>query len=75
MVEAKCFVEIFLVKRDFIIFDFGEFAIIIGYDTKLQSHQMKICAGEDYEKKFMSHWVYKINQTRITSVEVDQFQF
>ncbi len=49
---SRCFVEVFLIKRDSISFDFGDCAIIIGWNCIDKEKEVRIYC-DNYEAKFM----------------------
>ncbi len=69
---TKCFVEIFFIHDDFITFDFGNFAIVIGRNSENKIKEFHYYFKNDYVKKFMKRWAPKIG--RVVDLVVINFE-
>lgn len=61
-------VEIFFIKLQFIVFDFGNFALVIEYDPKTRRNNAhRFCEADAY-LKFMFDWGYRITDPCVNLV-------
>ncbi len=74
--KIRCLVEIFFIQNNFISFDFGNFAIVVSYNSNLNTNEINLYFDDNYRKQFMGNQIFKIGITEILdSVEINPNSF